>query len=132
MMKLKYLGELRVECEHVESGTKMVTDAPKDNHGKGETFSPTDLCAVALGSCVLTTLGIYAAQHGIDLTGAEAEIVKRMAPLPRRIVEIDVVMDMSGKVYAEKEKKILERVAQTCPVKLSLSEQMVKHIRFRW
>ena len=66
-MKAKYLGQLRVECEHVASGTKMMTDAPVDNCGKGEAFSPTDLCAAALGSCILTTMGIYAGQHNIDL-----------------------------------------------------------------
>ncbi len=75
-MKAKYLGQLRVECEHVASGTKMMTDAPVDNCGKGEAFSPTDLCAAALGSCILTTMGIYAGQHNIDLEGTEMEITK--------------------------------------------------------
>ena len=75
-MKAKYLGQLRVECEHVASGTKMMTDAPVDNCGKGEAFSPTDLCAAALGSCILTTMGIYAGQHNIGLEGTEMEITK--------------------------------------------------------
>ena len=79
-MKAKYLGQLRVECEHVASGTKMMTDAPVDNCGKGEAFSPTDLCAAALGSCILTTMGIYAGLHNIDLEGTEMEITKTRAP----------------------------------------------------
>lgn len=89
-MKAKYLGQLRVECEHVASGTKMMTDAPVDNCGKGEAFSPTDLCAAALGSCILTTMGIYAGQHNIDLEGTEMEITKTMGTEPRRIVRIGI------------------------------------------
>lgn len=131
-MKVKYLGELRVECEHLQSGTKLITDAPRDNCGKGEAFSPTDLCATALGACILTTMGIYAAQHEIDLAGAEAEIVKTMGTEPRRITEIDIVIHMPGKEYSEKEKKILERVAHTCPVHFSLNDRLVKNIKFNW
>lgn len=131
-MKATYLGELRVECEHLESGTKIITDAPRDNCGKGEAFSPTDLCATALGACILTTMGIYASQHEIDLTGAEAEIVKMMGNEPRRIAEIDIVIHMPAKGYSEKEKKILERVAHACPVHFSLNDRLVKNIKFNW
>lgn len=132
LMRTKYLGGLRVECEHLQSGTKIITDAPKDNCGKGEAFSPTDLCATALGACILTTMGIYAAQHEIDLEGAEAEIVKTMGTDPRRITEIDIIIHMPHKDYSEKEKKVLERVAHTCPVHFSLNDQLVKHIQFNW
>ena len=131
-MKAKYLGNLRVECEHMESGTKIITDAPKDNQGKGEAFSPTDLCATALGACILTTMGIYAARNEIDITGAETEIVKIMGTDPRRISEINIVVNMSGKSYSDKEKKILERVAHTCPIHFSLNDRMVKNIKFNW
>lgn len=131
-MKARYVGQLRVECEHTESGTKIVTDAPKDNCGKGEAFSPTDLCATALGSCILTTMGIYAAQHNIDITGAEAEIVKMMQSEPRRIAEIRIVIHMPQGDYSEKERKVLERVANTCPVHFSLSEKMIQAIEVEW
>lgn len=131
-MKAKYLGELRVECEHLQSGTKIITDAPKDNCGKGEAFSPTDLCATALGACILTTMGIYASQHGIDLTGAETEIVKTMGTDPRRITEIDIVVHMPKREYTDKEKVVLERVAHTCPVHFSLHDLLIKQVKFIW
>lgn len=131
-MKAQYLGGLRVACEHTESGTKLITDAPKDNHGKGESFSPTDLCATALGSCILTTMGIYADLHGLDVTGAEAEITKTMGTDPRRISIIEVKIKMPDKGYSAKDKQILERVANTCPVHASLSEHMEQRITFEW
>lgn len=81
-VKATYLGGLRVECEHLQSGTKIVTDAPVDNHGKGEAFSPTDLCATSLAACMMTTMGIYAQTAGIDLTGTEIEITKKWLPNP--------------------------------------------------
>ena len=132
LMKAQYLGGLRVECEHTASGTKIITDAPKDNHGKGESFSPTDLCATALGVCILITMGIYADLHGLDVTGASAEITKTMGSDPRRISLIEVIITMPDKGYSDKDKKILERVANTCPVHASLSEQMEQRIVFRW
>ena len=132
VMKARYLGELRVECEHVQSGMKMLTDAPVDNCGKGEAFSPTDLCAVALGSCILTTMGIYAENHGLDIKGAEMEIVKTMGAEPRRIAEIRIIIHMPERPYTEKEKKILERVADTCPVSVSLHERLNKVVQFNW
>lgn len=131
-MKARYLGQLRVECEHLQSGSKIITDAPKDNCGKGEAFSPTDLCATALASCILTTMGIYASQHELDITGAEVDIVKTMGTEPRRIVEIELMIHMPQRGYSDKEKKVLERVAGTCPVHFSLSEQMEQKITFNW
>lgn len=131
-MKARYVGQLRVECEHMQSGTKIMTDAPRDNCGKGEAFSPTDLCATALGSCILTTMGIYAQQHDLDIAGTEMEIVKLMSKEPRRIGEIDIVINMPKRGYSEKEKKVLERVANTCPVHLSLSEQVIQKVVFNW
>lgn len=131
-IKARYMGQLRVECEHAGSGTKIWTDAPEDNCGRGESFSPTDLCATALGSCILTTMAIYADQNGIDIQGAEAEMVKVMAKDPRRIAEISVVVHMPKRNYSEKEKKVLERVAHTCPVHFSLNEQMIQKIVFNW
>ena len=114
------------------SGTKMMTDAPVDNCGKGEAFSPTDLCAAALGSCILTTMGIYAGQHNIDLEGTEMEITKTMGTEPRRIVRIGIDIFMPAKAYSAKDRIVLERVAQTCPVYYSLNEHLEKSIRFHW
>ena len=118
-MKAKYLGQLRVECEHVASGTKMMTDAPVDNCGKGEAFSPTDLCAAA---------GL----HNIDLEGTEMEITKTMGTEPRRIVRIGIDIFMPAKAYSAKDRIVLERVAQTCPVYYSLNEHLEKSVRFHW
>lgn len=131
-VKAKYLGGLRVECEHVQSGTKIITDAPVDNHGRGEAFSPTDLCCTSLAACMMTIMGIYAQGAGLDIDGTEIEITKKMIPDPRRIGEIEVVFNMPAKNYTDKDKKVLERAAHTCPVHFSLSEQMVKNIVFNW
>lgn len=104
-VRAKYLGGLRVECEHLQSGAKIVTDAPVDNHGKGEAFSPTDLCATSLAACMMTTMGIYAETIGIDLTGTEIEITKKMALEPhRRIGEVEIVFHMPDREYSDKHK----------------------------
>jgi len=131
-VKAKYLGNLRLECTHLQSGTKIITDAPTDNNGKGEAFSPTDLCSTSLAACAMTIMGIYAKNNGIDLTGAEIEITKKMAAEPRRIAEIDVIFNMPANGYSEKEKKILERVAHTCPVHLSLHPDVKQNFVFNW
>ena len=103
----KYLGDLRVECVHNQSGTKIITDAPTDNQGKGEAFSPTDLCATALGACALTIIGIYAKNHGVDVTGTEMEITKTMSADPRRIGKIEVTFKMPDREYSAKDKESL-------------------------
>lgn len=131
-MTVKYLGGLRVECVHLPSGVKLITDAPVDNQGKGEAFSPTDLCAVSLAACILTVLGIYGEKHQVDLTGIEAEISKEMVNEPRRIGKIDIIVNMPPKNYSQKEKLILPRIANTCAVHYSLSEQVVQNIIFNW
>lgn len=131
-MTAKYLGGLRVECVHLPSGTKLVTDSPVDNPEKGEGFSPTDLCAVALAACILSVLGIYGEKHRIDLTGIEAEISKEMTDEPRRIGRIDIIVNMPPKNYSAKEKVIFPRVANSCAVHYSLSEQVVQNIVFNW
>ena len=131
-MTVKYLGGLRVECVHFPSGVKLITDAPVDNQGKGEAFSPTDLCAVSLAACILTVLGIYGEKHQVDLTGIEAEISKEMVNEPRRIGKIDIIVNMPPKNYSQKEKLILPRIANTCAVHYSLSEQVVQNIIFNW
>lgn len=128
----KYLGGLRVESVHLPSGMKLLTDAPVDNGGKGESFSPTDLCAVALASCILTAMGIYGEKRNVDVTGIEVDITKEMTTEPRRIGKIDIVLNMPAKNYSQKERMVLQRVAYTCAVHYSLSENVIQNITFNW
>lgn len=127
-----YLGDLQVECEHVQSGMKITTDAPVDNEGQGRSFSPTDLCAASLGACILTVIGIYAGKHGLDLRGTEVEITKKMAVAPRRIGEIDVIVHMPDLSYSDKDRLVLMRVARTCAVHNTLRHNVIQHIDFHW
>ena len=127
--KVTYLGSLRTEAEHLQSGTKIITDAPVDNHGKGESFSPTDTVATALATCMLTIMGIKAEAMGISLEGTTAEVTKTMAAEPRRISKIEVTLSLPKK-YEAKEMKILENAAKTCPVFYSLHPDIDKDIRF--
>ena len=113
--RVTYLGELRTECEHLQSGNKIITDAPVDNQGKGEAFSPTDTVATALASCMLTVMGIKARDMEVDMAGTTASVTKIMAADPRRISEIEVVLAFPA-TYDEKTTSILERTARTCPV----------------
>ena len=130
--KVIYLGDLRTECEHVKSGDKFITDAPTDNNGKGEAFSPTDTVATALASCMLTVMGIKAKQmEGVELKGSTAEVTKIMKADPRRIARVEIKLNLEG-VQTEKEKKILEDTAKTCPVLNSLHPDMEKEIVFNW
>jgi uncharacterized OsmC-like protein len=131
-IKAKYLGDLRLECVHLQSGTKIITDAPSDNRGKGEAFSPTDLCATSLAACVMTIMGIYARDHDLDLAGTEIEITKRMSAEPRRIGEINVTFHMPDRQFSDKQKTILERMARTCPVHLTLDEAVKQNFTFLW
>lgn len=128
----KYLGDLRVECVHQQSGTKIITDAPKDNQGKGEAFSPSDLCATSLGACAMTIIGIYARDNNIDINGATMEITKTMAADPRQISRIEIVMNMPDKAYSEKEKAAMENITTVCPVCLSLNPNIERIFRFNW
>lgn len=114
-----YLGDLRTEITHVQSGNRVITDAPTDNNGKGEYISPTDMVAAALGSCMLTLMGIAAHRLGIDLKGTRVEIQKVMASEPRRIAEVRLDFYLLGD-YSDKDKRILQGAAETCPVGKSL------------
>ena len=122
-----YLGGLRTEATHLQSGTKIITDAPVDNQGKGEAFSPTDLLAEALGSCILTTMALAGRTHDINI----CSITKIMAADPRRVSEI-VISFKFPKEYTEKEQQLLERAALTCPVYYSLNEDLKKTVDFGW
>jgi uncharacterized OsmC-like protein len=131
--KVIYEGKLRTVATHLKSGTTIETDAPTDNNGKGERFSPTDLVATALASCMTTIMGIAANTHQIDMDGTVCEVEKIMASNPRRIGEIVVRVQMpKGKTFTEKEKKILEHAGLTCPVALSLHPDCKKTISFDW
>lgn len=133
MSTVTYLGGLRTECTHLASGSKITTDAPIDNQGKGELFSPTDLCATMLAACASTIMGIYAQSHDVDIEGMEAKVTKRMsADSPRRIAQVDVVFVMPNKGYTDKEKKSLERAAFTCPVHFSLHPDVEQNFIFQW
>ena len=127
-----YLGDLRTEATHLLSGSKIVTDAPPDNQGKGEAFSPTYLCATSLASCMLTIMGISARNHGWNIDGAVASVNKIMASDPRRIskVEIRIVMPKNG--FEENQKRVLEAAGRSCPVAFSLAEGIEQDIEFEW
>lgn len=128
-----YKGNLRTEIVHELSSTKLITDAPLDNHGKGESFSPTDLFASALGSCMLTIIGITAQTHGFSIDGTVITTEKVMAANPRRVAEIIINFKFpEGANYSEKEKKLIEAAANSCPVGNSLRADIVKTINFNW
>ena len=126
--KTKYLGDLRTEIVHLRSGSKIVTDAPVDNRGKGENFSPTDLVASALGSCIFTIMGIAAREHSFSIEGSSCSITKIMTENPRKIGEIKIDFDLTGVEYTDKQKKILELCVKTCPVALTLNESVFQNV----
>jgi putative redox protein len=128
---IKYVGDLRTVCIHLQSGTEILTDAPTDNHGKGEAFSPTDLVATALGSCMVSIMAIKSKDLEVDLKDSTVSITKIMQAEPRRIAKIEVILDMAI-TTSEKNKTILERSAMTCPVLLSLHPDIEKIVTFNW
>lgn len=129
--KVIYKGYLRTEATHIQSGSTIITDAPSDNKGKGEAFSPTDLVATALASCMLTIMGIKADEIDINIEGASAKVKKIMAAGPRRIAQ--VIIDINIPIQADdKTKNILEKVALTCPVEKSLTDSMIRDVKFIW
>ncbi len=128
-----YNGALRCAAVHQQCGTEIETDAPTDNRGKGERFSPTDLTATSLGLCLLTTIGIKAGDMGISLDGSSAEVTKHMSKEPpRRIVQIDVQVRFNADQLSEKDRQILEHTGNTCPVARSLHPDIVQHITYQW
>ncbi|TLX70939.1 OsmC family protein [Labilibacter sediminis] len=131
-VKTTYLGDLRTENIHLQSGSKIITDAPCDNRGKGEAFSPTDLLATSLGNCIMTIMGIKAMDNGIDLEGTELNITKIMASDPRRVSEVVMEFNFPKKGYSVEEKKLIESVAGVSPVPLSVSKELKQTIKFNW
>ncbi|HMT30473.1 MAG TPA: OsmC family protein [Bacteroidia bacterium] len=131
-IKTVYIGELRTQATHVQSGTVIFTDAPIDNKGKGESFSPTDLLAASLGSCMLTIMGIAADNHGFNIEGTKVSITKIMASNPRRVSEIQVELEFPDIRYTESQIRIIEHAAYTCPVALSLHPDIHQNITFNF
>lgn len=127
-----YLGDLRTESVHLQSGARLVTDAPTDNQGKGESFSPTDLLATAYGACVFTIMGIAAKTHGFNIEGTKVETTKVMGTEPRRIVELITNFTFPTNDYSVKQKKILELAAKECPVYNSLHPDLKKTVTFTY
>jgi len=127
-----YLGQLRTQATHNQSGTQIFTDAPSDNHGQGEAFSPTDIFVASYGSCILTIAGIAAYSHGFSIEGARIESQKVMSLNPRRVGEIIMDIYLPPKDYSDREKRIIEATANTCPVGQSLHPDLVKTVRWHY
>lgn len=130
---VEYKGNLRCECTHLQSGTVIETDAPTDNRGKGERFSPTDTVCVALATCAITTMAMKAGDMGIELAGTSIAVTKYMLPDPRRIGKIDVVLRFdAGLQLDEKDRQILERTGNNCPVIKSLHPDLEVNMTYQW
>lgn len=127
-----YVGELRCNAKHLDSGIEILTDAPKDNHGKGESFSPTDLLATSLGTCMITVMGIEARSLKIDISGTILSISKTMGTLPRRVVEIGIELKIPDRNFTEQEKNKLMDTGLNCPVAKSLHPNLKQNIQFQF
>ncbi|CAN5208504.1 OsmC family protein [soil metagenome] len=126
----EYLGSLRTQDTHLLSGNKIITDAPPDNNGKGEAFSPTDLVCAALNSCMMTLMGMTAAKEGLDIAGMKSEITKIMAANPRKIAEVQISFSLPDLIATDIQKQKLKKAALECPVALSLGEGLKQSITF--
>ena len=130
--KVEYLGDLRTRATHLQSGIEIITDAPLDNQGRGEAFSPTDICATSLASCMMTIMGISARSRELDITGARAEVTKIMAANPRRIARVEIRLIMPKRDFSERDRQLLETAGRTCPVALSLGDGVEQVVEFEW
>jgi uncharacterized OsmC-like protein len=127
-----YDGELSTTANHSKSGSKIQTDAPVDNNGLGRTFSPTDLLATALASCMITIMGMRANDGNMNINGTRADVKKIMASDPRRVSEVQVQLTIADRGLSDVQKKVLEKAARTCPVALSLSPQLTQSVSFTY
>ncbi len=125
-----YTGNLYTEATHLKSGSKIVTEAPEDNNGKGEKFSPTDLFAASLGSCMLTIMGISAQAYGFSIDGTRIETEKIMGTNPRRVVELKLDIYLPRNDYSEREMRLIENAVKTCPVANSVHPDIIKNITY--
>lgn len=130
--EVKYLGNLRTNCKHVQSGTEIITDAPIDNNGKGEAFSPTDLVATAYASCMITIMGIFCNEHSIYFEHADAQVQKIMGSGPRRIERIIIALDMTGNNWTEKDAERVIRAGKACPVAKTLGDNVEVEFTFTY
>lgn len=130
--QIVYQSELRTNCTHLQSGSSIITDAPSDNHGKGEAFSPTDLIATALGACMITTMGIVADRDGIDLNGTKIAVTKIMESNPRRIGKIIVALEIPNLTLTADQKQKLEHTGTNCPVDKSLHPDLIREYSFNY
>lgn len=127
-----YKGHLRCECTHLQSGSRIETDAPTDNRGKGERFSPTDTLCVSLATCMITTMGIRCEDMQVDISGSRLEVTKHMLSEPRRIGKIEINLYLPGKHISEKDRVVLEKIADNCPVMKSLHPDLIVQSSFVW
>ena len=127
-----YLGDLRTEAVHLRSGQRLISDAPPDNRGRGEAFSPSDMLSTSLACCMMTIMGIAARDRNIPLEGLKARVVKHMTPAPRKVERIEVHLELSGAGLDERDRALLENAARTCPVARSLREDLVQDIHFNY
>lgn len=131
-IKINYEGDLRTNAVHLKSGNALITDAPTDNQGKGEAFSPTDLLATALGSCMMTIMGIHAKKNNIKLDKVSAKVTKIMAANPRRVSELIIEFTIAGNQITEDQKKGLEDSAINCPVAKSIHPDLIQRVIFNY
>ena len=127
-----YKGNLRCECTHLQSGSILETDAPTDNKGKGERFSPTDTVCVALATCIITTMGIRAADMKVDLTDTKIDVTKHMLSEPRRIGKIEVVLHLPNTGISDQDKRTLQLIGDNCPVFKSLHPDLIVQTTYHW
>lgn len=130
--EITYTGNLRTRAVHTRSQEVIITDAPVDNKGKGEFFSPTDMLSSALGSCIFTIMGIAAEEHNFSIDGATCSVTKIMTDNPRAVGEIRIEYDFTGREYTEKQRKILEYCVKTCPVSRSLKAELFQNVTLRF
>ncbi len=131
-IKTKYLGELRTQSTHLKSGNSLISDAPLDNNGKGEAFSPTDLLATALATCMITVMGINASKHGLNIDGIDCDVTKIMAINPRRVSEVVIELNFPKNNFDEAQKEMLRDAAYSCPVAVSLHPDLKKSVTFNF
>jgi putative redox protein len=131
-MKINYTGNLRTEAIHIKSGNSIITDAPVDNMGKGEAFSPTDLLCASLGTCMLTTMDIVAQKNDFELHFVSMEVTKIMASEPRRVAEVQISINLSDGNYSDEQKIFIEKAALNCPVAKSLHPDLKQQIKFNY
>lgn len=129
---VEYNGNLRTTCTHLKSGQQIITDAPTDNNGKGEAFSPTDLVATAYASCMLTVIGIHCDKNGHSFENGRAEVIKTMGDGPRRIVKLEIAIDLSGNGWSTELCERIKKVAETCPVAQSVHPDMEVAITYNF